>query len=112
MSSLSDQVLEVVKSAFPQVKIKTEHFVKINNQKVFFDIFLPHLGVIIEVHGKQHDEYVDHFHGNAQSFRDYRRRDRMKEEWADKNGYIFIVLREKDLPFSKDELLGLIENYG
>lgn len=109
MSKLCDSVIAVVREAFPQIRIRTEEFVKVGNQKLFLDIFIPQLGIVIEVHGRQHDEYVDHFHSSVDSFRAAKRRDSLKEEWVDSNGYTFVVLREKDLPLTKKKLLEILD---
>ena len=112
MSQLCNQVIQTVKELFPEVLVKTEEFVYFRNQKLFLDIFLPQLGIVIEVHGRQHDEFVEHFHGDSDGFRQSRRRDRLKEEWIAENGYTLVALREKDLPVTPDSLLELIENAG
>jgi len=109
-SNLCSQVVDTVRSVFPEMLIKLEHFVNYNNQKLFLDIFLPQLGLIIEVHGRQHDEFVAHFHGDEAGFRLSRKRDRLKEEWADLNGYTWLALREHQLPITGDKLLEMIDD--
>jgi very-short-patch-repair endonuclease len=105
MSKLCDQVLQCLKQAFPEVKVYTEKSITIGNQLLFIDIWVPQLRLAIEVHGKQHDQFVEHFHGTADNFRNCRRRDRIKEEWVASNGYTLVVLRETELPIATDRLL-------
>lgn len=112
MSKLCDQVIATVRDTFPGMKVKTEHFAKFKNQKLFVDIWIPQLNIAIEVHGRQHDEFVDFFHGNSDNFRASKRRDSLKEEWAAENGYIYLVLREKDLPITAEKLLEKIYDAG
>ena len=112
MSNLCNQVIQTIKSIFPEMLVKTEEFVYYHNQKLFLDIFLPQLGVVIEVHGRQHDEFVEHFHGDAEGYRQSRRRDSLKEQWVSENGYIFVVLREHQLPVTPESLLQAIEDAG
>lgn len=109
MSKLCDQVIGVVKSVFPELNIKTEEFVLYKNQKLYLDIFIPQLGIVIEVHGRQHDEFVEHFHSDERGFRLSRYRDRLKEEWVDQSGYTMVILRERDLPITSDVLLERID---
>lgn len=109
MSLLCDQVISVVRSLFPEVIVKQEHFVIYNGQKLFVDIFIPQLGIVIEVHGRQHDSFVEHFHGDEHGFKMSKRRDALKEEWACLNGYIMVVLREADLPITAQRLLEIID---
>ena len=112
MSKLCDQVIDVFRSIYPQARIKTEEHVRYKGQTLFLDIWIPQLNIIIEVHGRQHDEFVEHFHGDAEGFRSYRKRDRMKEEWAAEQGYTLVVLREHQLPVTKDSLLEAIYDAG
>jgi len=107
-SKLCQQVIDTVREIFPQLKIVTEHFVLYSRQKLYLDIFVPQLDLIIEVHGNQHFRFVEHFHVDEAGFRESKRRDRLKEEWADLNGYTFLVLPEDDLPITEEKLLELI----
>jgi very-short-patch-repair endonuclease len=109
VSKLCDQVISTLKEIFPQAKIRVEEYVLFRNQRLFLDIFMPQFGIVIEVHGRQHDEFVEHFHGNAQGFREAKRRDSLKEEWIAEKGYTLVALRAKELPISKDELLERID---
>lgn len=108
MSSLSESVLAVLKELFPEIRIKTETFVKYNGQKLYLDIWIPQFDLAIEVHGRQHDVFVEHFHQTSKGFRDYKKRDRLKEEWAGINGITMLVIREKDFPLTKEKLLKMI----
>ena len=108
MSKLCDQVFSVVKELFPQAKLRREVPVTFRGQKLFLDIFVPQFNLVIEVHGKQHDEFIEHFHVDAAGFKASKRRDALKEEWASEQGYIMIILRENQLPLTKDALLELI----
>jgi len=109
VSKLCDQVLAVLKEVFPFIRVKTEEFVSFRNQRLFIDIFAAQLDLVIEVHGRQHDNFVEHFHGSAEAFKASRRRDRLKEEWAAEEGLTFVVLREKDLPITAEKLLEAID---
>lgn len=110
MSNLSEQVIGVIKEIYPQLKLKREEYVKFKNQKLYLDIWLPQLGLVVEVHGRQHDEFVEHFHGSNHAFMDSKRRDRLKEEWAAEQGLTYIVIREKDLPLTKERFLEILSS--
>jgi len=107
-SNICQQVIDIVRCVFPQLRIVEEEFIKYKGQKLYLDIFIPQLDLVIEVHGNQHFEFVEHFHIDEHGFRESRRRDRLKEEWADLNGYTFLVLPESDLPITSERLLELI----
>ena len=61
-------------------------------RKLPFDFFSWQLNTVIEVQGKQHAEYVPHFHGNRVGFVEQLRRDRMKREWAGRKGLTVIEI--------------------
>ncbi len=109
MSALSDQVLAVIMELFPQIKVKKEELVMYKGQKLFLDFWLPQLGIVVEVHGEQHDGFVEHFHKDGQGFRSSKKRDSLKEEWVGINGYSFVVIRESELPITKEALLEKID---
>ena len=109
MSKLCDQVVEVVREVFPQMRIVREEYVSYRNQKLFLDIFIPQLALVIEVHGRQHDEFVKHFHGSPDTFRASKRRDSLKEEWVAENGYTLVALRRSQLPITAERLLEIID---
>ncbi len=111
MSKLCDQVVASLKLALPGARIKEEYYVNYNNQKLFIDIWVAQFNLAIEVHGRQHDEFVSHFHGDAAGYNSYKKRDSLKEEWAGLNNITYIVLRESDLPIDPvDLLLKIIES--
>ena len=84
-SALHKRAVLVVKSRFPTVRILEEISVKVDVGKtLFLDIYLPSLGIIIEVNGKQHFERCAHFQSKEQ-FSVQRHNDRIKSEWAELN---------------------------
>ena len=65
------------------------------------DFFMPKKKLVVEVQGKQHDEFVPHFHGNtltSKKFIEQNHRDQKKIEWAAMNGFRLVEIRtEKDI---------------
>jgi hypothetical protein len=55
------------------------------------DFFLPNLMVAIEVHGRQHFEFVKHFHGTLKKFIQAKQRDLDKANWCALNGIELVV---------------------
>lgn len=105
MSSFSDEVLSLIIKLFPEIKIKQEEMIMYKGQRLFLDFWLPQLNLVIEVHGRQHDEFVEHFHDDGAGYRASRKRDALKEEWAGINEYSFVVIREHELPISEEAFL-------
>lgn len=109
MSKLCDQVVDAFLGAFPLMRVVREKYISYRNQKLFLDIFIPQLALVVEVHGCQHDKFVEHFHGSVEEFRASRRRDSLKEEWAAEQGHTMVILRESQLPITTEELLEAID---
>jgi len=61
---------------------------------LFADFLIPNRRMMVEVHGRQHFEYVAHFHGDMHSYYKAQARDRCKAEWCELNDIELIVLKE------------------
>jgi hypothetical protein len=59
---------------------------------LYLDIFLPSISLAIEVHGKQHYEFVPFFHKTKADFLLARKRDRDKLEWCNLNDVTLVTL--------------------
>ena len=110
MSKLCDQVVDTLRESFPGMKITRELHVNYEKQRLYIDIWIPQLNLAIEVHGKQHDEFVKHFHGTIEDYWKSNRRDRLKKEWADVNGITYLILRSHELPIDKNRLMEKIRD--
>jgi hypothetical protein len=108
MSFLSDKVYAILRKTFPHVRIVKEYFVSYKGQRLYVDFYIPSYLIAIETHGRQHDEFVEHFHGDAAGWRNHRRRAKLKEEWACVSGIVYVVIRDEDCPRGPKEMLSLI----
>ena len=59
---------------------------------LFVDFLIPSHSLAVEVHGRQHFEFVAHFHGNRQGFRKSKARDRDKGNWLYNNDIQLVIL--------------------
>ena len=109
MSYIADKVGLFLSEIFPTIHIQKEYFVVYKGQRLFVDFYIPSYLLAIEVHGEQHDHFVEHFHSDERGWREHKSRDRIKEEWASVNNVSYVVIRNKDIPKSKEELLALIK---
>lgn len=73
--------------------------------KLKIDYLCPNLKIAIEVHGSQHENYVEFFHKNRSGYLAHIKRDIKKEKFLEENGYIVIIIYEKDLPLSREFFL-------
>jgi len=78
MSKQSDMIYELLKQAFPYSIVKKEYYVKYNGQRLFFDFYVKDFNLVFEIQGRQHSEYVSHFHGDRHGFLETKRRDNLK----------------------------------
>jgi very-short-patch-repair endonuclease len=61
--------------------------------KLFADFFVPAYKLIVEVHGRQHFEYVSFFHKTKAEFLKSKSRDRDKKRWCEINSLNFVSLK-------------------
>lgn len=100
-----------------------KHFLESNNikyieQKRFsdckykntlpFDFYLPEFNVLIEFQGKQHYVPRKQF-GGEDAFRELKRRDRIKYQYALENGYTFIEIKYSDIQNISNILINKLE---
>lgn len=65
--------------------------------KLYSDFFIPARDIMVEVHGKQHFEYCQFFHGSVEGFIKSKKRDKEKHEWAEKNNITLIILKDSEI---------------
>ena len=96
MSKLSENVYALLKKVFPHYTIITEHFVFFKGTKLFFDFYIKEMGILIEAQGRQHEEFIKHFHGDAGGFLAAKQRDNLKIEYCEKKALVLITFDEKE----------------
>jgi hypothetical protein len=79
---MADNTFLLLKEIFPNNIILKEHYVNYKGVKLFFDFFIKDLGVLIECNGRQHFEFVKHFHFDKQGLTAQRIRDNLKKEYV------------------------------
>ena len=87
--------IKIIREILPSTKIMEEVSVKISNvQKArqYLDIYLPDRDLVVEVHGRQHSEYVPHFHGTKRNFLRCQAADRAKNLWCELNDLELVEL--------------------
>jgi hypothetical protein len=66
------------------------------------------MGVLVEVQGRQHTEYVEHFHGSKEAFRQQRRRDNLKIQYVEEQGNLTLVRFNYDEKITEELVLAKI----
>ena len=93
MSKIADKIYDILVEMFPRLsapRIEKEIYVNHKGQRLYFDFFIKELGVFIEVQGRQHTEFVKHFHGTREAFLAQKARDNTKIEYVDAKGLCLV----------------------
>jgi len=86
----------LIKELFPIDKIYEEEGLPGTKPTLFADFIIPLRKLLIEVHGKQHYEWIPYFHTTRKDFIDAQNRDRRKREWANINHFSYIELPDTE----------------
>jgi hypothetical protein len=95
-SSLQGEVGSLLRSKYPYDVI-LEDFV-LPGSRMSVDFFLPQKGIVVEVDGKQHDEFVPFFHGDkaaSDKFAQQKGRDASKTGWCEMNDFNLIRVKNR-----------------
>jgi hypothetical protein len=114
-SKMHMRVAELLAEAFPAFRVQHEVPISVTVDgrptTLRVDMMLPELDVCIECHGRQHGEYVPHFHGNKQGFVNSQIRDRVKADMLKSAGYTMVVVSHNEWEqLSASSLLTRIHN--
>ncbi|CAG8600257.1 643_t:CDS:1 [Racocetra fulgida] len=84
----------VTKIIGPPSSIRRPDFLKTQEylRGLELDIYYPQYGFAVEVQGKQHEQYVKHFHKNGEDFERQLMHDQLKRELCNKNWIVLIEL--------------------
>ena len=80
----------LLKSIYPTQRILEE--VPLPGMLLHADFYIPSKNAIVEVHGRQHYEFVAHFHGDRMGFLRSKINDVIKGDWCDLNNILLIIL--------------------
>jgi hypothetical protein len=78
-------MLENLFPANPHKRVFSEIYVRYRGSRLFFDFFVKELSLYVEVQGRQHTNFVKHFHGDKETFQQQKYRDNLKRIWAEEN---------------------------
>lgn len=75
-----------------------------------FDCFVKQIGVVVELDGKQHTQFVKHFHRDENGFLLQQLKDSKKDSIAAEMGIRLLRINQWDCPKTKEELKSLIDS--
>lgn len=100
MSKGAKQLLKILRKLYPNQRFVTEYHI---GERLLIDIYLPSFRLGFEYDGRQHSEYVEHFHGNKQGFLRAKKRDMRKEELCAENN-VALVRVAHDEPMDEESV--------
>lgn len=103
MATLAQSILIDMFPAAPFKRVFDERYLNYKGQKLFFDFFVPEINVYFEIQGRQHTEFVKHFHGDKSKFLGQKYRDVLKLEYIQLND-LYLVYLNYDETLSKELL--------
>ena len=63
---------------------------------LYLDFLIDSYNLAVEVHGRQHYEYVPHFHKSRANYMEHKKRDVIKERWCEHNDITLVELKYSD----------------
>ena len=105
MSVIANKVYETIRKLFPYNIVLVEWHVNYKGQRLFFDVFIKDLGVLIEIQGRQHFEFVKHFHRSMEGFIEQKKRDNLKLEFIEENEKLSLARFNYDESITKELVL-------
>ena len=93
ISKKQELIYNVLSEMYPFYRIEEEFHI---GERLRLDIFVPDLGLAVEYHGRQHYEFVPHFHITENAFEEAKRRDKRKREICEELGIVLIVFTYKE----------------
>lgn len=109
-SELHVKVRELLKQIYPEGIIQEEYSIKYGGRNLRFDFFIGYpFNIAVECQGEQHDTYVPHFHRDQEGFRDYMRRDRLKNTWCYEKAVALVYVYAHEAGLTIDDLRKKIE---
>lgn len=92
-SAMHRHILKLTREAFAGLTVKEEQTIDGPDGKLFVDILIKELSVCIECHGRQHYEFVPHFHGTQEKFQQQKQRDQHKAEAIENADHTLVAIR-------------------
>lgn len=83
----------IIRKLIPGEEVLTEHHI---GERLRLDVFCSRYNLAAEYHGRQHFEFVEHFHGDAYGFQESQKRDQRKLELCKEQGIVLVVFRYCD----------------
>lgn len=87
---------------YPQYEVIYEFPLFDLNQRI--DLFIPYLGIAVEYNGRQHYEFIEHFHKDLSGFESSKLQDSKKSNYLVEKGIKLLCVDYNNMVNSKEEL--------
>lgn len=91
-SSYHQKAYEIIKKLYPLYPVYEETKLCGTKNDLYIDMFIPSLGIAVEVNGEQHYKFNPYFHQNIAGYSRAMSRDQEKKLWCEINGITLIEL--------------------
>jgi len=105
VSKIAADLYVVLKELYPFAKITPEHYVNFKNTRLLFDFYIRNMNLLFECQGRQHTEFVKHFHGIKENFYGQKRRDNLKVEYCENSGLTLVFFYDTIDKINKETVL-------
>ena len=109
-SKLSAKIWDMLWEIFPHNVIFGEHYKFYKGTRLYFDFLIKEYNILIEVQGRQHYEFIPHFHEDRNDFLESKKRDNLKREYCQKKDFTLVEIRFDDKIETSKDLLEKIDN--
>lgn len=104
-SNQANGVHKLLIETFPLCTIFNEHSVKYEDHQLYFDFYVKDYGLLFEIQGRQHSEFVEHFHGDSRGFIASKKRDNLKVAYCEENNLTLVIINYDEKINTQEELL-------
>lgn len=87
---------EIIRLVYGGQTIILEEFPVVGT-RMTLDFYLPHHNIAFEFQGRQHIEYVHHYHRGKENFKRQQQRDASKRRWCDLNEIDLVEVFDKHI---------------
>lgn len=107
-SKLQTLIYNLTEQAYPKYDVAFEYPIGELRQRI--DIFIPILGIAIEVHGEQHYNFVSYFHKDELAWNYSVHLDQKKVKYLTERGVKIVEIPFNTKIKTKEELIALIDS--
>jgi len=110
VSKQSFSIYELLIESFKYCTVLKEYYINYKGQQLFFDFYLKEYNLLFEIQGRQHSEYIEHFHGDKQGFISSKKRDNLKVQYCEENNFTLITINYDEKIETEQDLIEKINN--